>query len=169
MTIPAQYPWNSSQFGYPREPRETAKAGQRRKCHIIELSECPSVTQAGQRRKCNRIELSDYPDIAQAGQRRKCNRIELFECLIVLWLGPHSSNRNRYSGLRLGLEGTAFQAEDSDRTPNPGGGPGRVLNGFTPETREKAARRKYPFPGFWLSSAFWAVGRLSRSLSQSRF
>ena len=67
MTIPTQSPWNSSHLERPREPREIAKAGQRRKCHIIELSECPSGTQAGQRGKCNRIDLSECFSITQWG------------------------------------------------------------------------------------------------------
>ena len=148
MTILPQNPWNSSHLEHPREPRDTAKAGQRRKCHIIDLSECPSVAQAGQRRKCHIIDLSDYSSIAQAGQRRKCNRIDSSECSsaaqagqyrkcnridssecrIVIRLGSQSSIRNRYPGLRLGLEGMAFQAEDSDHTPNPCVVPGQARN-----------------------------------------
>ena len=39
MAIPAQDPWNSSHLEHPRESCEPVKAGQRRKCHIIELSD----------------------------------------------------------------------------------------------------------------------------------
>ena len=64
MAIPTQDPWNSSHLEHPRESCETAKAGQRRKCHIIELAERSSVYEAGQRGKCNRIELSECPGLA---------------------------------------------------------------------------------------------------------
>jgi len=37
MAIPTHNPRHSSHLEQPREPRETAKAGQRRKCHIIDL------------------------------------------------------------------------------------------------------------------------------------
>jgi hypothetical protein len=41
--IPTENPWNSSHLEHPREPRETAEAGQRRKCHIIDLLECSKI------------------------------------------------------------------------------------------------------------------------------
>ena len=75
MAIPTQDPWNSSHSEYPREPRETAKAGQRRKCHIIELAERSSIAKAGQHKKCNRIDLAECPSVAQAELHRKYNRI----------------------------------------------------------------------------------------------
>ena len=59
MTIPTHNPRNSSHLEHPREPRETAKAGQRRKCHIIDLFECSRAGKAGQRRKCHIIDLSE--------------------------------------------------------------------------------------------------------------
>ncbi len=59
MAIPTQDPWNSSHLEHPREPRDTAKAGQRRKCHIIELAERSSTPEAGQHEKCHIIELAE--------------------------------------------------------------------------------------------------------------
>jgi hypothetical protein len=106
VTIPTQTPWNPSHLERPRGPRDTAEAGQRR--------------------KCNRIELSERSSVAQAGQRRKCNRIDLSERRIVLRLGPQSSNAYRDPGLRSGLEVTAFPVKDSHRTPTPGVVPGVV-------------------------------------------
>ena len=132
MAIPTQDSWTSAHLEHPRESCEPVKAGQRRKCHIIDLAECSSIPEAGQRRKCNRIDLSECPSIAQAGQRRKCNRIDLSECRIVIPLGSTSSSRNRWPGLRPRLEETVFQGEDSDRMPNPGGVPGRVLKDKRP-------------------------------------
>jgi len=121
VAIATQDPWNSSPLEHPREPRETVNAGQRRKCHIIELAECSSIPEAGQRRKCNRIDLS--------------------ECCIVSPLGSTSSSRNRWPGLRPRLEETVFQAEDSDRTLYPGGGPGRVL-----KNKRRKPNPPTPFP-----------------------
>jgi hypothetical protein len=43
VTIPTENPWNSSQLEYSREPRDSAEAGQRRKCHIIDLLECSKI------------------------------------------------------------------------------------------------------------------------------
>ena len=43
MTIPTENPWNSSHLEHPREPREIVEAGPRRKCHIIDLSECSRI------------------------------------------------------------------------------------------------------------------------------
>ena len=63
--IPTQEPWNSSHLEHPRESCEPVKAGQRRKCHIIDLAECSSILEAEQRGKCNRIGLSERPGVAQ--------------------------------------------------------------------------------------------------------
>ena len=59
MAIPTQDPWNSSHVEHPRESCEPVKAGQRRKCHIIDLADCSSIPEAGQRRKCHIIDLAE--------------------------------------------------------------------------------------------------------------
>ena len=48
MAIPTQDPWNSSYLEHPRESCEPVKAGQRRKCHIIELAERSGIPEEGQ-------------------------------------------------------------------------------------------------------------------------
>ena len=66
--ILTQHPSKSPQLETSGESRDSAKAGQRRKCHIIDSFECNRVSQAG------------HP-----GQ---CHRIDPFECNIVVCLGP---------------------------------------------------------------------------------
>ena len=71
MAIPTQDSWTSAHLEHPRESCEPVKAGQRRKCHIIDLAECLRIPEAGQRRKCHIIDLSECPGVAQAGQYRQ--------------------------------------------------------------------------------------------------
>ena len=120
MTIPTENPWNSSHLEHPREPREIARAGQRRKCHIIDLSECSKIARCHVHRlgstctnhlgglrslddrfmpACRRKAVGMATGAARAGQRGKCNRIDLSECHIVIQHGPLSLSRDRYPGL----------------------------------------------------------------------
>jgi hypothetical protein len=113
VTIPTENPWNSSPSERPREPRETVKAGQRRKCHIIDLLECSSIAGCHVDRlgsSCTNPAGEDFSHrainshphaharpwawhpaerlrIAKAGQCRKCNRIDLSECPSVAEAG----------------------------------------------------------------------------------
>ncbi len=63
MAIPTQDTGNSPHLEHPRESCESVKAGQRKKCHIIELAEHSSIPEAGQHKKCNRTDLVERSSI----------------------------------------------------------------------------------------------------------
>ena len=148
MTIPTQKPWNSSQLEHPREPRETAKAGQRRKCHIIDLSKCSRMAGCHVYRlgsSCTNPAGEDFAhlpidsrplapakpwawhpaeclrivDAAQVGQRGKCNRIELSECPGVAKAGQRGKcNRIELSERKIVIR-LRPQSSSSNRHPRP--------------------------------------------------